>query len=169
MIVVTASSAMYGAASEGNLSDRQLMIRIGVLPGEGDVAPIDERTAAELEDLGEVVAQIAVTLDATVIEVEVATASGFDEFEGLPAMVLGSLIEQTDEGTRYQNLSHVYVASPALLAEHGLDEAEVDPEADVLTTETGDLWLLPVRDEPVRESAAPRARLHLAPGDVHHP
>ena len=63
------------------------MIRIGEIPGAGDVAPIEERTPAELEHLGDVVAQIATTLDATVIDVEVATSSEFEGFEGLPTVV----------------------------------------------------------------------------------
>jgi len=159
VIVISASSAMYSAASEGNLSDHQLMIRIGEIPGGGDVAPIDERTAAELEHLGDVVAQIATTLDATAIEVEVEVASGFDEFEGLPAVVVGTLVETDGEGTSYHRvLSNLYVASPALLEQYGLDQAAIDPQAEVLTTETDDLFLLPMRDEPIDHAQ------HLTPG-----
>jgi putative ABC transport system permease protein len=125
------------------------MIRIGEVPGAGDVAPIDVRTPAELEHLGDVVAQIATTLDARVLDVEVATSSEFEGFDGLPAVVVGTPTETDDRGTSYRVLSHLYVASPELLEYYGLDQAEVDPQADVLTTQTGDLFLLPMRDEPV--------------------
>jgi putative ABC transport system permease protein len=160
VIVVSASSAIYSTASEGNLSDRQLMIRIGEIPGDGDVAPIAESSVSQLEQVDDVVAQIATRLDATVTDIEVAIApgQGFDDFEGLPAIVVGTPAASEGEGTSYHVVSNVYVASPALLEHYGLDQAAIDPEAEVLTTQTGELWLLPIRDEPVNHPQ------HLTPG-----
>ncbi|MDQ3450512.1 MAG: ABC transporter permease, partial [Actinomycetota bacterium] len=141
-VVVTASSAMYGAASEGNLSDRQLMIRIGEIPGWDDIAPVAERTPAEVDRLDAQVDQIAASLDATVVQIDVALAPGFDGFEGVPSVVLGEEIE-VDEGTAHRILTHLYVASAALLEHYKIDLEAVEQGTEVLTVETGELWYQP--------------------------
>ena len=149
-IVVTASSAMFGAASEGNLSDRQVMIRIGEIPGFGDIAPVGERGPAELDGLEILVDRVAASLDATATDIDVALAPLADEYEGLPSVVLGEPVE-VDEGTMFRIVTHLYVASPPLLALYGLDQAAVGPDTEVLTTETGELWFQPMKDEMVRD------------------
>ena len=149
VVTVAASAAVYGAATEGNLSDHQLMIRIGAIPGQGDVTPVDERTPAEIERLDAAVDEIAAPIAATLINVDVVVAPDLEGFEGVPAVVLGTPVEETGPGTSFRILSNVYVATPALLAKHGVDEAAIDPEADVVTTQTAELWLLPERDERV--------------------
>lgn len=150
-VIVTASSAMYGAASEGNLSDRQLMIRIGEIPSPGDPAPVAERTPAEVDRLDARVAQIAATLDATVIPIDVALAPGYDGFGGLPTVVLGEEVE-VDDGTAHRILSHLYVASSGLLERYEIDLAAVEQSTEVLTVETGELWYQPVETERVQNA-----------------
>lgn len=150
-VVVTASSAMYGAASEGNLSDRQLMIRIGEIPNWGDIAPVAERTPAEVDRLDGQVDQIAVGLGATVVPIDVALAPGFDGFEGLPSVVLGEPVEM-DEGTAHRVLTHLYVASAALLEHYEIDLADVEQNTEILTVETGELWYQPVEAERVQNA-----------------
>lgn len=74
-IVVTASAAEHGA-DDGNLSDRQVMVRIGDpgAPLPPDFSPfVPERTPAELEDLEAQVNRIAALLaQPTVAAVDVA-------------------------------------------------------------------------------------------------
>lgn len=89
-VVLVTSAALYASAAEGNLADSQLMVRIGEIPSSGDIAPIPERTAGEVDRLEEVVNQITQVIGGgDVTPVEVVVAPEIDGFEGLPAGGVG--------------------------------------------------------------------------------
>jgi putative ABC transport system permease protein len=133
--VVIIASAAEDTADEGNLSDRQLLIRIG-----GPAPLIPERTLSDLERLQARVDRLAATLDnPAVIALDMAvdpaahpepSAQGSEG--GRPAVELG---EPLGEGT--SSSIPLYVATPDLLQHLGLDSGAVDPNTDVLTAQTG--------------------------------
>ncbi len=149
-LVISTSAALYTSEAEGNLSTGQLLIRVGEIPPEGDVAIVPERTQTELDNLDAAVDRIAGSLGgATVLALDVALAPEEDGFEGLPAVVLTEAVE-VDDGTAHRILTLLYVAQAEMLEHYGLDPAAISPEIDVLTVETGELWYQPMRPEVVR-------------------
>jgi putative ABC transport system permease protein len=133
-IVIAAAAAEY-TADEGNLSDRQLLIRVG------DAEPlVPERTPAQLDRLRAQVERFAATLDGTAVvpldvAVNPADREGRDGAVVRPAVVLGRPV---DENT-IRGLGVLYVATPELLHHAGIDPASVEPDISVLTVHTGDL------------------------------
>ncbi|HSJ36325.1 MAG TPA: ABC transporter permease [Acidimicrobiia bacterium] len=146
-VVLVTSAALYASAAEGNLADNQLMVRIGEIPSSGDIAPIPERTAGEVDRLEEVVNEITRVIGGgDVTPVEVVVAPEIEGFEGLPAVVLG---EQVQPGL-FRIVTQLYAVSPELLARYGLEPADVGAGTEVLTAEAGELWYQPVEDELVQ-------------------
>jgi putative ABC transport system permease protein len=148
---VIAAAAAEHTAGEGNLSDRQLLFRIG------DAGPlVPERTPAELTRLRSDVDRLAATLDhPAVVALDTAVNPGDREGQGgqvvRPAVVLGRRIGQTT----LRDLGVLYVATPELAGHLGLDLAAVDPRIDVLTPHAGDLRFANVS---VPALAAPRVK-----------
>ena len=132
---VIAAAAAEHTAGEGNLSDRQLLFRIG------DAEPlIPERTPAELARLRSEVDRLAATLDhPAVLALDAAVNPTDREGRGgkvlRPAVVLARQIG----ANTLRDIGVLYVATPELLGHLGLDRASVDPDTDVLTVHTGDL------------------------------
>jgi putative ABC transport system permease protein len=141
-IVIAATAAEY-TADEGNLSDRQVLIRVG------DTQPlIPERTPAQLDRLKAQVDRFVATLDdAAVVALDVAMNPADREGRNgevlRPAVVVG---RQVDERT-VRGLAVLYVATPELLHHVGIDPASVGPDTTVLTVHGGDLLFANVSNE----------------------
>jgi putative ABC transport system permease protein len=133
--IVIAATAAEHSAGEGNLSDQQLLFRLG------DAEPLVlERPPAELARLGSEVDRFAASLDhAAVVDLQVAVnpadREGRNSQVVRPAVVLGKQVGQNT----VRDVGVLYVATPGLLGRLGLDPATVDPRADVLTGQTGNL------------------------------
>jgi putative ABC transport system permease protein len=164
--VVIAATAAEHSAGEGNLSDRQLLFRLG------DAEPlVPEPTPAELERLDSEVDRFAASLDhAAVIDLQVAVNPAHREGRNgqilRPAVVLGRRVSETT----VRDVGVLYVATPELLARLGLDPATVDPHADVLTGQTGELRFAnlsgpdqPRASSPSRQTPTPPHRPHSSP------
>jgi len=148
-IVISTSAALYATATEGNLSDSQLMVRVGETPGQGSLDPIPDLTPAEVDQLGTVVDGIAAALDrATVTPIDVAVARDFEGFGGLPAVVLTEEVEPRLN----RILTFLYLASPEILEHYEVDLGEIPADTEVLTVETGELWFEPIGPELVKNS-----------------
>jgi putative ABC transport system permease protein len=146
-VIVASSAALYSSNEEGNLSDAQLLVRIGEIPPRDDVRPIPDRSSVEVEQLDDAVDGIADSLDrATVVPIDVAVASDFEGFGGLPAVVLTEAVEP---GLN-RILTHLYLANPEILARYGVDLDTVGPQTEVLTVERGELFFEPMRPELVK-------------------
>ena len=146
-VIVASSAALYSSNEEGNLSDAQLLVRIGEIPPRDDVRPIPDRPSAEVEQLDDAVGGIAESLDrATVVPIDVAVASDFGGFGGLPAVVL---TEEVEPGLN-RILTYLYVANPEILEHYGVDLDTVSPETEVLTVERGEIFFEPMRPELVK-------------------
>ena len=135
VVIVISSTAAQATASEGNLSDRQLVVRIGDLGGLAR-DHVAARTPDELQMLSAQVDRLAAPLDhPSVIDLDMAVdpTAPSDPGEGggeggRPAVALGS-----DLGI----LIPLYVATPQLLEYDGLDPGAVDIGTDVLTGQAG--------------------------------
>jgi len=132
-IVLSASSAQTTAAA-GNLAERQLLIRPAEL--DGPFVP----TPAEFTMLQQTVGDIIESLDgATTTPLEVAFDPAVETDENFDGLNAPSLARRIEDG--WADLSLLYVATPGLLSRLGY--ANSDPtEADILTTETGELAVI---------------------------
>jgi putative ABC transport system permease protein len=132
--VISAAAAEH-TAGEGNLSDRQLLFRIG------DAEPlIPERTPAELARLRTAVDRLAATLGHPAVVTLDAAVNPADH-EGRGGRVLRpavTLARPVGEHT-LRDVGVLYVATPELLGHLGLDPALASPGTDVLTPHTGEL------------------------------
>jgi putative ABC transport system permease protein len=156
--IVGVSAAEY-TAQKGNLSDRQLLIRAADL--DGSYVP----ESAEVGTLQAQVDRIAAALDdPPVTALNVALDPAQEPDPGTPGRLAISLGRRA--GDVWEELSLVYVATPALLENHGVDLDTVRSDTEVITTETGHLVLLGVAIEPGakgRDPEAPRVQ-RLSPG-----
>ena len=160
-IVITASAAEQ-TADMGNVSDSQMLVWTrdqsqpeGVSPyytedpNDSGFSPYLPRlTPADLEDLEGQVDRITEPLDdPTVIGLDLAMDPAVEPTpEGRIAVTLA---EPTDlGGGSLLDKALLYVGTPELLEQVALDLDSVDPDADVLTAETGDLWFPQVGSAP---------------------
>jgi putative ABC transport system permease protein len=131
-VVIIASAAQHTAA-EGNLSDRQLMIRLGA-PND---PLIPDRSPAQLAALEAELRRFTATLDdptTTALDMAVDANArperGFDgSAGGRPAVELGKPIS----ANQFRSLP-LYVATADLLRHHGIDPDAINSSKDVLTT-----------------------------------
>lgn len=130
------ASASEHPAGEGNLSDRQILVRVG------DGGPVLQvRNESELEALQAQVDRFAATLDeAAVVELDVAV-SPTEESGGRPVVILGRRIGEHS----FRDVGLLYIESPELLANLGVDPGTIAEDTDVLTSQSGDLELVNVR------------------------
>ena len=160
-IVLGTSAALFASEAEGNLAPHQLMVRVGDVPGAGDVAPIPDRTPAEIEELDATVARMARELGgAAVTPIDVAVAPEEEGFGGVPAVVLTRAVEPGLS----RILTQLYVASDALLERYSVDLEALGDEVDILTVEEGPLLLEPMRPEPVEAPFVLTPRFSSLPG-----
>jgi putative ABC transport system permease protein len=149
--IVIAATAAQHTAGEGNLSDQQLLFRIG------DAEPlVHEPSPAELDRLGSEVDRFAADLDrpavvALQVAVNPADREGRNGQVLRPAVVLGRRVG----ASTVRDLGVLYVATPALLGRLGLDPATVDPDADVLSGQTGELLFANVSGPAASPSVQP--------------
>ena len=155
-IVVTAAAAEHTAAA-GNLSDRQLIVRVADIDGpfvpvEADVAALQagiDRLAAGLDDSN------VTALDAAVDPAAPANT----EFEGRMAI---SLAERSGDG--WSDVSLLYVATPELLERSGVDVDRIEGEdAAILTVEAADLAILGVERPSDRSGPEMVENPHILP------
>jgi putative ABC transport system permease protein len=156
MAGVIGAAAAEHTAGEGNLSDRQLLFRIG------DAEPlIPERPPAELVRLRSEVDRLAATLDHPAVVALDAAVNPTDQ-EGRGGQVVRPavmLARQIGENT-LRDIGVLYVATPELLGHLGLDPASVEPDTDVLTAHTGDLQFANLSN---RSEAAPSGGTKAGP------
>jgi putative ABC transport system permease protein len=132
---VIAAAAAEHTAGEGNLSDRQLLFRIG------DAEPlIPERTPAELARLRTAVDRLAATLDhPAVVALDAAVNPADHEGRGgrvlRPAVMLARPVGEDT----LRDVAVLYVATPELLGHLELDLSLASPDTDVLTPHSGEL------------------------------
>jgi putative ABC transport system permease protein len=132
---VVAAAAAEHTAGEGNLSDRQILVRLG------DAEPlVPERTPAELARLRAEVDRLATTLDRpAVVTLDVAVNPTVQEGRGGQVLRPAVMLARPVGENTLRDIGVLYVATPELLGHLGLDRGLVDPDTDVLTTHAGEL------------------------------
>jgi putative ABC transport system permease protein len=134
-VVVVANARAHEDA--GNLSDRQLLVRLGDEPDP-------DRNPAEVEDAAGHVDRMADQLDdPSVVALDVAVDPGSDPTYGPSAVDVARPIDED----LYRYVATPYVATPALLAHYGVDAEAVGSGTEVLT-------VLPIPQEPVYVNTA---------------
>ncbi|MEP7114291.1 MAG: FtsX-like permease family protein, partial [Ilumatobacteraceae bacterium] len=138
---IVVSTAATPTHDSGNLSDRQMLIRLG----DFDIIP--DRTSAQIGQLASSIDQLATSVGAVVYPLDAATEAstpGTQSIDplgrpGRPTVMLG---RRSGDGIEVSgNSGRVYVATAGILARAGVDPNTIEPSADVLTSATGDLIL----------------------------
>jgi putative ABC transport system permease protein len=126
-IVATAAASENGAG-KANLAVNQLMVRPDLGEKPEALPTADEVTALQdgVDDIAAALGQPRVT------PIDVATENG------RPVV----LVRPADQGLEF--LGPIAVSTPELLAEYGISSSDLDPGADLLTTERGDVALLDI-------------------------
>jgi putative ABC transport system permease protein len=148
--IVVSVSAAEPTAESGNLSDRQLVIRVADIHG-----PYVPESADEEYIQAHVDRLVAALDDPTVIALNVALDPAVAPEPGTPGRLAISLGRRA--GDVWEELSLVYVATPALLEHHGVDLDTIDADTEVLTNETGRVVLLGVAIDPAAKERDPEA------------
>jgi putative ABC transport system permease protein len=155
--IVITSAAADASADEGNLSDRELLVRIH--GAEGDM--VDDVPADEVGTLAARVANLSRGLgDATAVPLEMAIEPESEPIPGFGARRQAVAVGiPRDEDTLEDVVT--YVATPELLDDLGVDRASVDPDAEILTVRREPLAFLTVERRTDPEPVSRRARLDI--------
>jgi putative ABC transport system permease protein len=136
--IVITSTAGEASAQEGNLSDRDLLFRIG--DAEGDM--VEDVPAAEVDAMTADVDALAAEHDgASVAPLEMAMEPDAEEIPGFDVRQAVALGIPDDDGDSFRDVP-AFLATPELLAHLGVDPARVDADADVLTVRSEPLYFL---------------------------
>jgi putative ABC transport system permease protein len=163
---IVVSAAATPTHDSGNLSDRQMLIRLG----DFDIIP--DRTSAQIDQLDSSIRQFAASVGAVVYPLDAATdqstpgESNVDPLgrPGRPTIMLGHRVPHGIEV--FGNSGTVYVANADILARAGVDPDTIEPSADVLTSATGVLILVDPsgRKQQVREDTSAVVQAIADPG-----
>ena len=153
--VVIAAAREY-RADEGNLSDRQVLIRIG-----GDfngVAP--EPAPADVDRLESSVDEFARTLDdPAVLPLQVALDPTVAENEDVRLVRPTVLVGRPVGENTLRDAGLAWVATPELLDHLGIDSDAVEADTILLTPQTGDVYLHGVSNTTFRRNPVPADRV----------
>jgi putative ABC transport system permease protein len=136
--IVVVAAAAQDTADTGNLSDRQLMVQ----PAQEEHGPPLLPEPADLENMQAGLDRLVASLDeANLIPVDVAVDPDRPTEPGVdPRRVPVEVAEPTSDGWRGGSL--LYVATPELVAYHGVDLDTLDPSTEFLTDETVELGII---------------------------
>jgi putative ABC transport system permease protein len=133
--IIASATAAQASPDEGNLGERQVLIRAG--DSDGPFIP----AAGEIDQLQAAVDRVAAEFDGsrmTRLDTAIDPATAPDpNFDGRQALTLG---ERFEDGWR--DLSLLYVATPQLLGYYGYKLDAVAPSTVVITRETGDFAII---------------------------
>lgn len=159
-VVVTAAAVAPGD-DEGNLSDSQMLVWIGAAPQAGYVP---ERTPAQIDMLATQVGELAAGLGASTVlplqmavEPDIRPEPGRDGTEGGRPAVAAAWFDEYGRTLA----EPLYVATPELLAYHGVEPQALAGGTEVLTMHRRELHFLTAQgDEP---GTAARSALFTGP------
>jgi putative ABC transport system permease protein len=148
-IVIAAAAAEY-RPDEGNLSDRQLMLRIDESNEVGTPLSVPGQAAADVPALTSAVVRIATALDdPDVVALEVPSDPAAVEAIGgeivRPPVALARQV-----GNVYREVGPLFVATPDALRHVGIDPASVGSDVEVLTQEAGSLYFVGAAARPIQ-------------------
>ncbi len=134
MILIVAASSAH-ASDAGNLSDRQLIIRAAGVPD-----PFLPQ-ATDVPALQAGVDKVAAALDhPTVVPLDVAVDPTVPPDPHFNFRLTVTLAQRENNGWRF--LTPLFIATPKLLSEHGVDLPPPGAGSDIFTDQTGELGIL---------------------------
>ena len=138
--LIVAAAAAAPTSAEGNLSDRQVLVRSSLVGGDVLDKPVPEIGAEELARLQSAVDGFAATLDEpAVLPLDVVVDPTIREtMQGRVVRPPVTLARRVGPNT-FRAVDVLYVASPDVLARLGIDPQQIRPGTDVLTSATGEL------------------------------
>jgi putative ABC transport system permease protein len=155
--ILITSAAGEASADEGNLSDRDLLVRIH--GAEGDM--VDDVPADEVETLAARVVDLARGLgDAMAVPLEMAIEPESQPIPGFGARRQAVAVGIPRDDDTFEDVV-TYVGTPELLDHLGVDPASVDPDAEILTVRREPLAFLTVERRADPEPVSKRARLDI--------
>jgi putative ABC transport system permease protein len=154
-IVLAAAAAEY-RPDEGNLSDRQLIVRIDEANEVGTPVSVPGQAPARLAGAKSAVDRIATTLDHPhVVALNVPRDPAAEETSG-GEIVRATVALAKPVGDVYREVGPLYVATPEVLEHIGVDPASVGAGVEVLTPQPGPVFFvgasvpgIPVQDAEV--------------------
>ena len=151
-VIVIAAAAKHGA-DRGNLSEHQMIVRIG-----DDPLLVPQRSAAQITGLQATVDSIATQVKAKSIELLVAIDAGETLSSGADTVHRAVVLGRTVGGGTLRDIGVLYVATPPVVVLLGLPADTVDVDVDVLTPSVGDLGFSnsSARDQPSTMPIRPR-------------
>jgi putative ABC transport system permease protein len=159
--IVVAAAAAEDRSNEGNLSDRQVLVRSDA----GLFAVTADRTAADLERRQAAVDDIAGAVAGTrVVPLQMARAEPTAGDGPRPPIALARRVGRET----YRYAGPLYVATPEVLEYLHIDPRSIRAGADILSVQQGPLYYMDAKDAPVaagnvqiidapRYSSAPRS------------
>lgn len=134
--IVLVTTSIQATPDNGNLSDRQLLVRLTKPDQPPSAIPV--RTDAQLRELATQVSRMAAGLSqATVAPLDMA----YDPtIQNADSDIVRAQLVGVPEGERSYDGVEAYVATPELLRRAGADPASIPPSSDVVTSETGDIY-----------------------------
>lgn len=155
--IVITSAASEASADEGNLSGRDLLLRIH--GAEQDM--VDDVPAAEVETMATQVDTLARGLaDAAVVPLEMAIEPESAPIPGFGDRRQAVAVGIPRDGDTLQDVV-TFVATPELLDHLGVQPSAVDPGLDVLTVRTEPLAFVTMASRTEPETVTRRARLDV--------
>jgi putative ABC transport system permease protein len=139
--VVAVAAAAQRPPDEGNLSSRQLLVRIGDVDLTNAYSYVPERPPREIARLDTTIRQIAATLDhPTVVPLDAAVDASKDLVRDLQVLHSAALLFRAlgpggQDGVDY--ISQLYLATPQTLGYLGLDPGATGAGIQVLTPHAG--------------------------------
>ena len=145
MAVVGIAATNRYRADEGNLSDRQVLVRVG----DARTGLDPDLTEADRDRLDANAAEVAAAIgDPSTLTLDVAMNPTTADDPTMREPV--AEVRKIDEHT-FGFLAYPYVATPELLQRYGIDPGTIDGDTDLLTVHTGRVSLMDFtsRKEPV--------------------
>jgi putative ABC transport system permease protein len=148
-IVIAAAAAEY-RPDEGNLSDRQLMLRIDESNEVGTPLSVPGQAAADVPALTSAVDRIATALhDPDVVALDVPSDPAAVETTGgeivQPPVALARQV-----GDVYREVGPLYVATPEALRQAGVEPESVGLDVEVLTNQASPVFFVGAASRPIR-------------------
>jgi putative ABC transport system permease protein len=140
--IVVIASANEAAAGAGNLSNRQLLVRM-----QSGSSVLPETSPADVDHLDGDVARLASSLGhATVLPLDVAVDRKEREVgsDGTAVHPMGMLAVQVGSST-FRDAGALYVATPATLKALGIRSGTVAASVELVTPRQGDVYIANVR------------------------
>ena len=153
--IVGTASASVDRNDQGNLSNRELLVRVG----DPRTAPNPGLTATQRAQLDERAATVVAALGTgySAVPLDVAFASGATEATDREPVALG--LERN--AYTIEEVGFPFLATPAVLALYGINAATIGAATDLLIERAGDFILIDGRTRP--EPGAPAAPAQRVP------